>query len=235
MVKNNGYKIILLGLFISLAPLSARCQGDGPGFFTPVQPTNKLISFADNNTLNLAQGSIKMVRTLTPDGNYSLSITKKGKLIFIKDHIKGFTKILFENGYIMFSVLTKMDKDGSNEGYGYVVNTKDNTAQSFPQKLHNTCNPAMVKETIYFVNNLTIIKTDQYMRVKGDIAVGYAGRDSKPSNVNAILSLSDAFNELQIDFTPNRPTTKSKTYMGMLTDVMDAVMLANEDIKQKRR
>jgi hypothetical protein len=221
-------------LTMGLVPLAVHCQqSEGPGFFSPVQPPPDMpIAFGDNNTLNFAQGTIKMTRAQQPDGTYKLTVTKKGKLIFIKDQVKAFTKVVFEEKYLMFSVLTSLNKDGANEGFGYLVNTRDNTTESYPRKLKNTCNPALVKGTVFFVDNLNLIKTDVNLQPKGELLVGYAGRDARPTNINAILGLSSIHNQLLVDFTPNRSKTKSKTYTGILNDMMDAVMLANEERKR---
>jgi len=175
---------------------------------------DKLLSFDDNNTLTIKNPDIRMACKEAPGGKYNLSVTVKNKLIFTKNGIKGITKVLCQDGYLMFSLFTYSDEDGNNEGYGYVINTNNGSVKTFSQKLKNTCNPVVFNNGIYFVNNLTLLKTDMNMKLNSMIVISYKSNNKRFTDTYAISGITSISNSLVIDFTSDRFKVKSKLYSG---------------------
>jgi hypothetical protein len=125
----------------------------------------KTLSFNDNNVLNIASKGIVLTVKEESENTYTLLVRVKGKLILSKKHIKGISKALLDNEYLSFSVFTYVDEDGNNEGNGTIIKLSDNSIKSFPKLLKNTCNHLIMDGNIYFVDGLSLIKTDMDFKV----------------------------------------------------------------------
>ncbi len=221
-MKNKLAFLIIL-LLLSGKILTAKMlnlANDTTSIFTVTSiKKDKLLSFDDNNTLVIKSQGIKMICKEAPGDNYNLSVSIKNKLILSKKGIKGITKVLCENGYLMFSIFTYTDEDGNNEGYGYVININNGLVKIYPQKLKNTCNPVILNNVVYLLSDGYLIKTNMEMHLSNTISISYK---SKPVSfldsymISGIIPVSKSL--LMIEFMPDKSIEGRKSYSGIVGD-----------------
>jgi hypothetical protein len=128
----------------------------------------------------------------------------------------------------MFSLWTYSDEDGNNNGYGYIINLNNNIVKIFSKKLVNTCNPAFINNNFYFIDGLSLIKTDLDLNIKNNFKIVYKSKNKQDLTyldtylISGILKKDSS--RLIINFSPERSYSKFKEYCGNI-DVSSKVLL----------
>jgi len=190
----------------------------------------KVFDFDDNNTLNISSKQIKLIAKEESEGSYTLSVRIKGKLILSKKHIKGISKVFLDKDYLLFSIFTYTDEDGNNQGNGYLLNLNDNSIKFFPKQLENTCNPVIINNSVYFIDGLSLIKTDLNFKSQKSFKIEYLSQGKKKNfayldtYVICRLSKQDSM-KLVIDFSPYKSMDKCKSYCGNIDASSKVILL----------
>ena len=190
----------------------------------------KVLDFDDNNTLNITSKGIKLIVKEESEDSYTLLVTIKGKLILSKKHIKGISKVFFDKDYLLFSIFTYVDEDGNNEGNGYILNLNNNSVKAFAKQLKNTCNPLIMSNYAYFIDGLSLIKTDLDFKSQSSFRITYLSKAKKKNltylDKYLICSLSKQDStKLVIDFAPDKSLSKCRSYCGNVDASSKVILL----------
>jgi len=190
----------------------------------------KVFDFDDNNTLNISSKGIKLIVKEESEDSYTLLVNIKGKLILWKKHIKGISKVFLDKDYLLFSIFTYVDEDGNNEGNGYMLNLNNNSVKAFARQLKNTCNPLIMNNHVYFIDGLSLIKTDLDFKNQSIFKITYSSKSKKKSltylDKYLICRLSKQGNtKLVIDFAPDKSLDKCKSYCGDIDASSEVILL----------
>jgi hypothetical protein len=220
-------KLLLLTFLITSLWLNTHAQENTISTFTvsDVKAT-RAIKF---NNRQLSIGGAVLSAAAEDKGNYTLTVTLKGKTVLTKQHIKGVSKVLYQNGYLLFSVFSYLTpKGGENEGYGYVINTKDASVKSYPKRLHKTCNPVILNGEVYFVDGLSMVKTDLELHQKDNISIVYITKE-KNMHFLATYMVFDlaqtSGNNLLVNFAPKNDVSLAKVFAGTIGKATTIIML----------
>jgi len=190
----------------------------------------KVLNFDDNNMINFSEKKLKMTVKEENDDKYMLFIELNNKIIMTKKHIASISKVWINQNYLAFSIFTYSDEDGNNEGQGYVIDLANGDIVTLPKKLKNTCNPIVSNSCIYFVNELSLIKTDMKCNILNTIYLAYINR-IKPNynyldNYN-ICKISISKAKLIIFFSPNKSKIQCQSYCGNINDLSKIIVMKN--------
>ncbi|RKR84485.1 hypothetical protein BDD43_4724 [Mucilaginibacter gracilis] len=190
----------------------------------------KVLDFDDNNTINIISKGIKLIVKEESEDSYTLLVNIKGKLILSKKHIKGISKVFIDKDYLLFSIFTYVDEDGNNEGNGYILNLNNNSVKAFSRQLKNTCNPLIMNSYVYFIDGLSLIKTDLDFKSQKSFRITYLSTSKKKSltyldkYLICRLSKQDS-TKLVIDFAPDKSLSKCKSYCGNVDASSKVILL----------
>ncbi len=190
----------------------------------------KVLDFDDNNTLNITSKGIKLIVKEESEDSYTLLVNIKGKLILSKKHIKGISKVFLDKDYLLFSIFTYVDEDGNNEGNGYILNLNNNSVKTFSKQLKNTCNPLIMNNYAYFIDGLSLIKTDLDFKSQSSFRITYLSKGKKKNftyldkYLICRLSKQDS-TKLVIDFAPDKSLGKCRSYCGNVDASSKVILL----------
>ena len=191
---------------------------------------SNLLTFNDKNIINLNSRGIKLIIKDESEDQFTLSMKVRNKTILTKKHIKGISKVLIEGDLLMFSLWNYTDEDGNNKGYGYVVDLHNNLVKRFSKELSNTCNPVFLNNNFYFLNGLTLIKTDSDFNITNNLKIVYLRKNKNKFEyldtylISGLLKSDN--NAVIINFSPKK-SLKDKSYRGTITPSCKVILLNN--------
>lgn len=177
----------------------------------------KILGFDNNNILYIGSKDIKLTVKEESEDSYTLIVRIKSKLVFTKKHIKGISKVFCDKDYLLFSIFTYTDEDGNNEGNGYVINLNNNSVKALSIKLSNTCNPIIIDKYAYFIDGLSLIRTNLDFKSQEIYKFIYSSKKNVFTYLDmySIRGLSTQDNKkLIISFSPDKFVGKFKSYCG---------------------
>ena len=186
--------------------------------------------FDNNNNLFIPEKKVKILIKEETEDNYTITLYLKGRIILSKKNIKGISKVFYDQDFLGFSIFTYTDEDDNNQGLGYVVNLKNGRINHLSKKLSKTCNPVLIGNNIFFVDDLSLIKTDLNLKIINVLGIKYRNKN-KEIELNSldtygIFSLSTLRSEyLLINYSPDKFHSNSNFYSGKIENSSRFIIL----------
>ncbi|WP_437922101.1 hypothetical protein [Sphingobacterium sp. LRF_L2] len=199
--------------------------------FLPRESAINLLSFDDTGFIKINQKNISL-NLIETEGRYNFYIKKLDKILFSKKQLQGVSKVLFTDDWLLFTLYTSFSEDGANEGQAVIMSVKDGVVKIFDDVLHNTCNPVVIGEKLYLIDNLQVIESDLTFGSKRTLPITYSSASSADNPYSYLdtylicgLSTSSDKNLLAIEFKPVRSDNACKFYNGSIAESNQILLL----------
>lgn len=191
-------------------------KGDSSIFKKQVATSSKLFILNDDGTLNIDSIGINISLKKNKNDKYDLQIYKNEKSIFSEKDVAGISKIFIHDKFLMFSIFSFFSEDGANEGNAIAYDYAKNEVRLNNTKLSNTCNPVLLNEQFYMIDNLRLIEADRNFNFIRDIPIHYKANSADYLDTFLICSLNVGKKDLLISFSSHKSLKPCAEYKGSI-------------------
>lgn len=172
------------------------------------QPEASLQVFDDSGQVEIAPAAIKLEMKDSQEEFYKLQVFKSGKRIFVKDSLKGISKVWHNSDQVLFTYYTYFDEDGNNEGHPVFIDVANGSVLVYPALVRRTANPVSLNGYYYVNQELSCLVLDKKLNMVNAIPIVYHDKQQSKDYLDRYLicsyAVSDSTGKLIVQFTPNK-------------------------------